>query len=255
MKGLTLSIAICTFASFMLALPRMSAEAQEHKSWKELPLNTDLTAYRASDKINLPDGAAMIIFQDTLHTKPNWMELKHPQTIDQDKRKNAIVYLRNSKGKTLDLKELEKPTAKFVKNAICPRSSFYLIEVDYSAGAGSYNGPTIFMIEVKEEKISFLYAEHTGIMKELALMTSLKTGWWPALKTANGCHDVLSLSCRPDFNKSKDMQDKVEFMLIYRRYHFNGQKWIIFEKTESGFWEYEDNDDIPGEASFPRALQ
>jgi hypothetical protein len=30
------------------------------------------------------------------------------------------------------------------------------------------------MIEVKEEKISFLYAEHKGMMKELALMTEME---------------------------------------------------------------------------------
>lgn len=254
MKHLTLLVAVFTFASFMLALPCMPAKAQERKSWKELTLNKDLSGYQPTDTLKLPNGSAMIIFQDPIYAKPNSKEITEPLWTHQDKPKNAILCLKGNHGKILDLKELERPAAKFVKNTICPGSSIYLLEVDYGVGMGSYNGPITFLLEAKNEKISFVRTEYEGQMKELTLMTSLKTGWWPTLKMANGCHDVLSLSCRPDFDKSKDATDKMEFMLIYRRYHFNGQKWMRFEKTRSGFWEYENKESIPDETLFPNAV-
>jgi hypothetical protein len=226
----------------------MAFKDQEQYSWKPMPLDKDLKEYRATGKINLPDGAEMIIYQDPIYTKPNREKLANPMSDDYDKLKKAVLCLKSDKGKILDLKELDRPTAKFEKNKICPGSRSYLLEVDYDAGFGSYNGPITFMIEVKEQKISFVQMDHNGQMLELALMDSLKTVWWPASRVENGCHDILHFACRPDFEKRK--QD-MPFKLIYRRYHFNGRKWMVYEREEKGFWESDET--RPKESLFPKA--
>ncbi len=124
----------------------------------------------------------------------------------------------------------------------------YLLTVDYSADMGSYNGPITFLVEVVDGKPRYASVQN----KPITLMRSLKTDWkfWPEKSKPGRATDILEVACRPNSAaKLSDENMDNDFVVIYRRFHFNGRGWTKREKSRVGFWE--DDGKFPPVSLFP----
>jgi hypothetical protein len=237
----------------MLAIPVSWVFAQKLKEpWKSLDRNADLTGYCVTGKMPVPNGMLEIL-QDPVFEKPNWQDLVDPLLADYDKLKKAVLRFKRNDGVTIELRKLGSPEAKFVKNRICSGSlKFFLIEINYFSGSGIFSGPETFIIEIKGDQLSLVQEEYHGKIGELNLLENVRTGWWLSPKIAFGCHDILQMFCRPDYRDINNISDELnpnDHKLTYRRYRFDGTKWIVSEKTGRGFWE---NESRPAESFFPK---
>jgi hypothetical protein len=126
----------------------------------------------------------------------------------------------------------------------------YLFTQDLSIGMGSYAGPTTYFYNIVDGKLKPIeyLDEETGKREQIVLTRSLKTNW-KLVKSKDGkSNDILYIACRPNFeNKSKN---EVEFVVYYDRFHFDGTKWVRYEKVEKDFWETE-GEDLPPLSKFP----
>ena len=124
----------------------------------------------------------------------------------------------------------------------------YLLTVDYSADMGSYNGPITFLVEVVDGKPRYASVQN----KPIALMRSLKTDWkfWPEKSKPGRSTDILEVACRPNSAaKLSDENTDNDFVVIFRRFHFDGRGWTKREKSRVGFWE--DDGKFPALSRFP----
>lgn len=127
----------------------------------------------------------------------------------------------------------------------------YLLTLDYSVGAGSYNGPITWLVEVVEGAIKRVEAvdKTTGEKKEIAMMRSGKAGW-KLVKATNGKSiDILKVSTRPAESESYNKEGSLNFVVTYQRIHFNGLVWEKYTNQQKGFWESDDF--FPKQSLFP----
>jgi hypothetical protein len=78
------------------------------------------------------------------------------------------------------------------------------------------------------------------------LLSSLKTAWSLIPRDDGKGQDIVKLACRQTFSPADT------FELIYRRFHFDGHRWLMLERREPGFWENE-GDWVPNPVEFPPA--
>jgi len=118
-----------------------------------------------------------------------------------------------------------------------PGHQTFLLTVDYTAEAGSYNGPITWLLEVDGGQLKFIEATDrtTGKTDRIALMQSLKRSWQlvPAPPGSPGTKDILYALSQPG-----DSADG-EFITIYRRYFFDGSRWIRVSREEKGLSEFD----------------
>ncbi len=162
-------------------------------------------------------------------------------------KRNAFLAVVGPRGKMADRADLERPDAKLETLRLRGDDHVtYPVTVDYSIGMGSYNGPLTFFVEVSAGKLRWVEAVDvkTGQSSRISLMRSLKT-IWTLTDAPHGRHkEILQAACRPGFGSSEG-----GFLLSYTRYSFDGKRWIRYERTESGFSEFEDG--FPDRALFP----
>jgi hypothetical protein len=124
----------------------------------------------------------------------------------------------------------------------------YQVTVDLSAGFGSYSGPVTQFAEVRDGKIVWILAvPDSGEPFRLSLMSSLKAEW--KFIGAAGQRQILSVSCRPDFDNSPP-DGPMNFNVAFNRYAYDGTRWRVHVRTIPGFWESEDGN-FPPRSSFP----
>jgi hypothetical protein len=140
----------------------------------------------------------------------------------------AVLELRGCKGQLLDQLTLEAPLARLdpapLRGAPAPT---YLVSVDLTAEAGSYNGPLTIPIQVVDNHLTPAVARTPdGRLDPIRLALTGKAAWKkaPLLKV----DDLLSVSCQP-----KDQG----FVTLYRRYHPTRQGWQEKMRSEAGMWE------------------
>jgi hypothetical protein len=111
---------------------------------------------------------------------------------------------------------------------------------------GSYNGPITFPLDIADGRLKWLEATdvETGKVERIALMKSLKTVWKIVGATAGSGQEILAARCRPAFRP-----DQNDFTLTYVRYSFDGKKWVKFQRTKTGFSEFEGA--FPDRSLFP----
>jgi hypothetical protein len=123
----------------------------------------------------------------------------------------------------------------------------YLATCDLSTGIGAHSGTETYFYEViygKLRPIEYVDSK-TKEKGTIALVRSLVTNW-KLVKSKDGkSQDILYAECEPDASK-----DPVEFKVYYNRYHFNGKKWVRYQRVERGYWEV-DTDELPPLSKFP----
>jgi len=160
---------------------------------------------------------------------------------------NATLEMQDASGNTRLILSLKAPWAELTKEPSLTglaRPTFSLM-VDFSAGFGSYSGPTTSFFEVVNGQVKF-YKVKVGDAPEtkISLMSSIKNDWEPVARPGGGS-DLLEVSCRPNMDDTHPDR----FSITYKRYHFDGSKWALFSKEADGFWENEG--EFPGRQLFP----
>ena len=114
----------------------------------------------------------------------------------------------------------------------------YVLNVDFSIGWGSYNGPITSFFEITSGKLDFLKAinQQTGEVNPITVLDSLKTGWKIFPAPDGNSKDILLVKTRPDFD---DETEDHGFKVSYIRFHFNGQNWVRLQRSVAGYWEAE----------------
>lgn len=167
------------------------------------------------------------------------------KSFTQNPPQNAELRLADAEGHILASESLERPLARIEPATLQTQKQTFLITVDYSAGLGSYAGPTTFLLELDGPRFEWVQATSEGpkAMVKIALARTLKSDW--KLSRSESGQDILSFYCRPaDSNASGD------FELHYVRYHFDAEKgWLEYERVKKGMWKSDEA--FPPRRSFP----
>lgn len=155
----------------------------------------------------------------------------------------AVLELRGCKDQLLDRLILEAPLARLdgapLRGAPAPT---YLVSVDLTAEAGSYNGPLTLPIQVVRNHLTPAVARTPdGRLEPIRLALTGKAAWKKA--PLRKVDDLLSVSAQP-----KDQG----FITLYRRYHPTRRGWQVKTLTKSGMWESDGK--FPETSLFPRVV-
>lgn len=140
----------------------------------------------------------------------------------------AILELRGCKNQVLDRLTLDGPLARLDPEPVRGTSvPTYLLSVDLTAEAGSFNGPLTFPVQVKNQHLRRVEATASdGHSEPVRLALTGKAAW---KKVPIGpVDDFLSVSCQPRDGK---------FVTFYQRYHPTPHGWQMRMRSEPGFWE------------------
>ncbi len=173
---------------------------------------------------------AQLQFIEDINSLPEFAELP---------LQNGLLRIVDRHGQALTSQTLERGLATLDKTSLYSSNKpTYVLNVDFSIGWGSYNGPVTSFFEINSGKLDFLNAinQQTGEVKPITVLDSLKTGWKIFPAPDGNSKDILLVKTRPDFN---DESDELEFKLSYIRFHFDGRNWVRLERSEEGYWESE----------------
>jgi hypothetical protein len=163
--------------------------------------------------------------------------------------RRAVLRAVSSTGIELSRLPLETAIAE-IKFVAVPRThdSLLTVEVDLSAGFGSYSGPLARLPELDASHLRWAraVAQPTGDTSEVDLVTTLKTGW--EIDSLADHLTLLLVACRPDFEKPTKPSGEDNFVISYTRLSRDGAVWHATERHESGFWENEG--DFPSRERF-----
>ena len=160
---------------------------------------------------------------------------------------NARLLVVGKNNVAVATQELERPLAKIAAvQLVGGKPASFALTVDYSSGIGSYSGPATRFFDVVAGSMQWLQAKDntTGKLQDIRVASTLKTEWKPFPHGRN--QDLLEVSCRPRFKHEQDDS----FEVTYKRYRFNGRDWLLYSRSEKGFWENEGA--FPQESLFPR---
>lgn len=158
---------------------------------------------------------------------------------------NAELRIADAQDHILASESLERPLARIEPVTLQAQTQTFLVTVDYSAGLGSYAGPTTFLLELNGPRFEWVQATSEGpkAMVKVALARTLKSDW--KLSRSESGQDILSFYCRP-----ADSVGSGDFELHYVRYHFDSEKgWLEYERVKKGLWESDEG--FPPRRSFP----
>lgn len=152
----------------------------------------------------------------------------------------AVLELRGCQGQLLNRLVLEGPLARLesspVRGAPAPT---YLVSVDLTAEAGSYNGPLTIPIEVAHNRLRRATARTPeGRTEPIRLALTGKAAW--KRDPVGKVDDFLSVSSQPRDGG---------FVTTYRRYHPTPKGWKVTSRSEEGLWE--SDGEFPKKSQFP----
>jgi hypothetical protein len=159
---------------------------------------------------------------------------------------NAELQIIDLKGQILAREILEGPLAKVERTRLHANRPTFLVTVDYSAGMGSYAGPTTMLLDVVNAKLRWMEAMNGETRKRdsIRLPKTLKSDW--TLKPRGAQKDILQVLCRPS-----DFGGSGVFSVAYIRYHFDeGTGWQMHERVAEGLWE--SDEPFPEATQFPQ---
>jgi hypothetical protein len=123
----------------------------------------------------------------------------------------------------------------------------YLFTVDLSAGVGSYSGPFTRLAEPDSQGFGWLLADSARMGDTITLVSTLKTAWRVMPRADGRGQDLLMVLCRPDMSAPDSL--KPRFLLTFKRYTFDGQRWGLRQRQQPGC--YESDEPFPAAANFP----
>jgi hypothetical protein len=140
----------------------------------------------------------------------------------------AVLELRGCNGEKLDRLTLDGPLAKLDSSPLrgAPRPT-YLVSVDLTQPAGSYNGPLSFPVEVSDGRLHRVAARASNGTRELIRLGATGKAAWKRLRV-RGVDELLFVSCQPEGG---------DFVIFYRRYRPTASGWKVGVRSEPGFWE------------------
>jgi len=157
----------------------------------------------------------------------------------------ATLELRGCKGELLDSLALDKPLARLDPVPLRGTSApTFLVSVDLTAEAGSYNGPLTFPVEVKSQHLQRVEATTADGQREPIRLALTGKAAWKKVRAGAG-DDLLSVSCQP--------QGGGDFVIFYRRYHLTRKGWEVRVRSAPGFWE--SDGEFPETRMFPAAVR
>jgi hypothetical protein len=215
----------------------LSAAADGFDGHLELLEDSRLTAARRKA---LWRAGAMAMEDDT----PLWADFQRTPP------RNGALRLVDAVGRAVETLPLERPLATIKPGRLYGNVRVtYLVTVDYGIGAGSYNGPITFLLEVVNGRLHWLEATPVGSSKpgKISLMRSLKTAW-QMIDAPGGTKQFLEAACRPDSIAAPDASD-IDFFVTYSRYYFDGERWRVAQRRQKGLDEFEDG--FPARSLFP----
>ncbi len=128
-----------------------------------------------------------------------------------------------------------------------PDKPSYFLTCDGNTGIGAHSGMVTYPYEVANRRLRPIeYVDRRSKKRgEIVLVSSMVTNW-KLVKSKDGTsQDILYADCEPDTSTGE-----VEFKIYYERFHFDGRKWVRYERAEKGYWEIGD-DDLPALSKFP----
>ena len=152
----------------------------------------------------------------------------------------AVLELRGCNGQLLDRLPLDAPLAQLdptpLRGALTPT---YLVSVDLTAEAGSYNGPLTIPIQIiRDHLVPAVARTGDGQLVPIRLALTGKAAWKKVQVGKVG--DLLSVSCQPNDQG---------FITFYRRYHPTRRGWQVKIRSEAGLWE--SDSEFPKNRFFP----
>jgi len=140
----------------------------------------------------------------------------------------ATLELVGCDGLVLDRLNLDVPLAQLdpvpVRGAANPT---YLVSVDLTTEAGSYNGPLTIPIEVVHGHLVAAVARYADKSVEPIRLSLTGKLAWRKISNRNA-DDLLYISCQPK---------GPGFVTFYRRYFLSHQKWRVKVHARDGLWE------------------
>jgi hypothetical protein len=191
------------------------------------------SGYHVQKEISLNKEDTLQLLLDIRVNKKTELE-----EIPENAKKAVLRILKNKS--EVSRKILEKPKADIeLLNGKTGSKVFFFITEDWSAGFGSYNGPISVLYTIKRSKL-------IKATTKVELMRSLKTNWKVKELGRNGFPEIFKISCRPDFDNSKE---DMKFKIAYTHYVFNGANWSRKDREVKGSWH--SGEDFPPEKLFP----
>lgn len=140
----------------------------------------------------------------------------------------AVLELRGCKDQLLDHLTLDAPLAKLDSTQLRGTSvPTYLVTVDLTATAGSYNGPLTLPVQIVNHHLQLAVAiTPDGHIEPIHLAMTGKAAWKKF--SIKGIDNLLSISSQPQNNS---------FITFYRRYHPTHNGWQVYVRTYPELWE------------------
>jgi hypothetical protein len=134
----------------------------------------------------------------------------------------------------------------------------YFVTDDPVCRVSSYCGPHIHLAEVQNGRLVWLQAENpkTHQLEPWILLKSGKSQWQVSRSPRGGC-DVLEAWCEGNANlwkhdlRKHDLNLALDFDSVYRRYSFEGGRWVSYEQREPGYMEFSQVGWFPPRTKFP----
>lgn len=171
------------------------------------------------------------------------------QTLERDwasgkprSEKAAVLELLSCKGRLLDRLQLDSALAKLdplpLRGAPAPT---WLVTVDLSTEAGSYNGPLTIPVQILggRQLVPAQALGPNGRRQQINLALTGKAAWKRV--PVKRAEDLLTVSCQPG---------EGGFVTSYRRYHPSRRGWRFSERRRSEF--RESDAEFPPLHAFPR---
>jgi hypothetical protein len=157
---------------------------------------------------------------------------------------DSLLRVIDAHGLVLETLDLEAPLAHLAR-APEQLPGVLQLDVDFTAGMGSYNGPgTCFLHATGSWLQRMEVEEEDGRMEALMMARTLKQDWkwW-------GKADLLSVSSHPNWKKSHLDGTGEGFVTEFVRYHWDGKRWHRFARQRAGMWEADG--EFPARNRFP----
>ena len=144
-------------------------------------------------------------------------------------------------GRVTDRLALAAPLARIdpvpVKGAKLPT---FMVSVDLSADAGSYNGPLTMLFQLSGDALIPVSAQAGHRSREVIRLSQTGKSAW--MRVSRGqAEDLLQV---------KSDRRSGGFVVSYKRYSVRGRDWRVREVTRRGLWE--SDQDFPGIERFPK---
>jgi hypothetical protein len=164
----------------------------------------------------------------------------------------AVVRWIGPEGRVRDSRVLERELAWMERRDLEPDGALsFSVTVDRSIGMGSYAGPVTTFFHIRRGRIHEIAARDvdSGEYVPLRVLHSLKTDWRLYHRYEDAIPDILEFACRPERDVPGTTDEPVRFELVYRRFDFDGRRWVRRERREPGFWEHDT--EFPPRERFP----